>query len=189
MHVTCFVVKARFESRTLGTKQSTMATALHARCMYKKWNPAWSSQSRVSGGSVTVWPAVQHACRLSNHWHHCVVAANLATRMPWAPSQISRRELRVRHLKTRPPGWKPYSIRMHAYILSTYGVMRKLKFSYSYKQARKNRFVRVWAKTMTPKLCIVCGFFMIFEYACTHFPWQYIAWWSQKWKNSVQKRN
>jgi hypothetical protein len=36
-HVTCFVEKAGFEPRALGTKRSSLTTALHARSLYALW--------------------------------------------------------------------------------------------------------------------------------------------------------
>ncbi len=52
-------------------------------------------------------------------------------------------------------------------------------------------YIRVWAKTMTHKLGTVYDFFIMFEYVLRHLPWQYIVFklWSQKWKNSVKKKN
>ncbi len=42
---------------------------------------------------------------------------------------------------------------------------------------------------MTPKLGTVHDFFIMFEQVLRHPPWLYIVWWSQKWKNSVKKKN
>ncbi len=42
---------------------------------------------------------------------------------------------------------------------------------------------------MTPKLGTVYDFFIMFEHVLRHLPWQYIVWWSQKWKNSAKIKN
>jgi hypothetical protein len=48
-HVTCFVEKAWFEPRTLGTKRSTMTTALHARSIPYSSTLAMHAQSNSGG--------------------------------------------------------------------------------------------------------------------------------------------
>jgi hypothetical protein len=52
---------------------------------------------------------------------------------------------------------------------------------------RTSRYIRVWAKAMTPKLGTVYDFLMMSEYVLRQIPWQYMVWWSQKWKNSEEK--
>ena len=37
-----------------------------------------------------------------------------------------------------------------------------------------------WAQFMT--------FFIMFEYVLRHLPWQYIVWWSQKWKKECEEK-
>ncbi len=54
---------------------------------------------------------------------------------------------------------------------------------------RTSRYILVWAKAMTPKLGTIYDFFMMSEYVLRQLPWQYMVWWSQKWKNSVKTKN
>jgi hypothetical protein len=84
----------------------------------------------------------------------------------------------VWHLESWHPRWNSYT-RMYRYILV---------YENTNSHTHKYQFVRVWAKPMTPKLSIVYGIFLMFEYACIHLPWQYIVSWSQNEKNCVQKK-
>ena len=41
---------------------------------------------------------------------------------------------------------------------------------------------------MTPKLGTVYDFFIMFEHVLRRLPWQYIVWWSQKWRKKVWRK-